>query len=125
VKTLHTLVASAALAALSVTAISAQEAPEGPAPTVLDEEVTETSAIAGASQESAAVAKEEEDPDRIVCEKKKRTGTRIPRRTCLTVAQWERIREENREVLDRVGGAAGAGGFGANPTPTDPFGGGG
>lgn len=43
------------------------------------------------------------DPDRIVCERVEKTGTRLGARTvCLTVLQWEEKRTEHRQTLERV-----------------------
>lgn len=45
------------------------------------------------------------DPDRLVCHYMMRTGTRFKSKTCRTVAQWEKMTEENRkaasEMIDR------------------------
>lgn len=43
--------------------------------------------------------------DRVVCREMMRTGTRFKSKTCRTVAQWEKMTEENRktasELIDR------------------------
>ena len=41
--------------------------------------------------------------DRVICSSEPVVGTRLPnRRTCRTVAEWERISEASKEEVDRV-----------------------
>ena len=45
------------------------------------------------------------DDNQIICKSEAKTGTRQKTRTCLTKAQWDKIREQNqrdvRELIDR------------------------
>ena len=49
-----------------------------------------------ASDSGATVASN--DPNRTICRTEPDTGSRIPKRTCKTAAEWERIAEENRQA---------------------------
>ena len=41
----------------------------------------------------------EGDPDRMVCERQKETGSRLSSRVCKTAAEWEQERLENRDAM--------------------------
>lgn len=54
---------------------------------------------------SAAEAARAAEEDRVVCKSQKATGTRFEKKTCMTVKQWEAMREQNRrdakDMIDR------------------------
>jgi hypothetical protein len=59
-------------------------------------------AIAESTNSPAATAKSK-DPNRKICEKVERIGSRLATdRICMTAAQWEEQRRENREHVERV-----------------------
>ncbi len=41
----------------------------------------------------------EGDPDRMVCERQKKTGSRMTTRVCKTAAEWEQERLDNQEAI--------------------------
>ena len=42
-------------------------------------------------------------PDKIVCKKEARLGTRLgEQRVCLTDRQWKEVSEDNRELIERI-----------------------
>jgi len=63
-----------------------------------------TSGIAQvASIETARPAAKAQDPNKLICERVEKTGTRLgARRVCMTAAQWDAQRSEQREDLERV-----------------------
>jgi hypothetical protein len=55
---------------------------------------------AAAAEEQKPAAK---DPNRIVCEKQEVVGSRLAtKRVCMTAAEWEIRRREDREALDKA-----------------------
>ena len=42
-----------------------------------------------------------DSPDRRVCRRERETGTRIARKVCRTQGEWDRMREESMESLER------------------------
>ncbi len=52
-----------------------------------------------ASEPSAAgaVAIADNDPERVVCHKDPDIGSRLPKRVCKTVREWDAIAEEEKE----------------------------
>lgn len=55
-------------------------------------------AIAAAEEKKA----DKNDPNRIICEKQEVLGSRVAtKRVCLTAAQWEERRREDRDALDK------------------------
>ena len=68
--------------------------------------VTLAAAPAAASPQSPP-----DDPDRKICVREARIGTRLVRTRCLTEAQWREMRRESRELtqwLQQIGDIAGA-----------------
>lgn len=50
---------------------------------------------------SAAPTSKAKDPNRVICEKVKDTGSRIGgKRICMTAAQWEEQRRRDREYVE-------------------------
>ena len=61
-----------------------------------------------ATSSSTPVAAKAKDPNRKICEKVEKTGSRVNVvRICMTAAQWEEQKRENREHLERVQRAVG------------------
>ena len=59
-------------------------------------------AIAESTSSTTATAKSK-DPNRKICEKVERIGSRLATdRICMTAAQWEEQKRENREHVERV-----------------------
>ena len=55
------------------------------------------------SIETARPAVKSHDPDKVICERVEKTGTRLgARRICMTADQWAAQRREQREDLERV-----------------------
>jgi hypothetical protein len=55
-------------------------------------------AIAAAEEKKAA----KNDPDRIICEKQKELGSRLAvKKICMTAAEWEVRKREDREAIDK------------------------
>jgi hypothetical protein len=55
-------------------------------------------AIAAAEQKKA----DKNDPNRIICEKQEVLGSRVAtKKICLTAAQWEDRRREDREAIEK------------------------
>lgn len=55
---------------------------------------------AAAAGEKKAEAK---DPNRIICEKQEVLGSRVAtKRVCMTAAEWEIRRREDREAVDKA-----------------------
>lgn len=55
-------------------------------------------AIAAAEAEKA----DKKDPNRIICEKQEVVGSRLAtKRVCMTAAQWETRRREDREAIEK------------------------
>jgi hypothetical protein len=55
-------------------------------------------AIAAAEDKGA----ESKDPNRIICEKQEVAGSRVAtKKVCLTAAQWEERRREDREAVEK------------------------
>jgi len=51
---------------------------------------------------SAEEKKAEKDPNRMVCEKQEVVGSRLAtRRVCMTAAEWETKRRDERQMIDR------------------------
>ena len=42
------------------------------------------------------------DRNKVVCIKQYPTGTRFPKRTCKTAADWEQERQEARQMLEKA-----------------------
>lgn len=64
-----------------------------------------TSAVAQVSSIETArpAGKAPQDPNKLICERVEKTGTRLGgRRVCLTAAQWAEQRREQREDLERA-----------------------
>jgi hypothetical protein len=66
-------------------------------------------AIAGAaiaqvtSYETNRPAEIKGDPDKIVCKKQEKLGTRLgEKRVCLTVREWREVYEADREITERI-----------------------
>ena len=52
-----------------------------------------------------------DDPNKKICVKEAKVGTRLARTRCLTEAQWREMRRESRELtlwLQQIGDIAGA-----------------
>lgn len=52
-----------------------------------------------------------DDPNKKICVREAKVGTRLTRTRCLTEAQWREIRRESRELtqwLQQIGDIAGA-----------------
>lgn len=46
---------------------------------------------------------EQKDPNRVVCEKQEVVGSRLAtKRICMTVAEWEAKRLEDRQAIDKA-----------------------
>jgi hypothetical protein len=55
---------------------------------------------AAAAEEKKVAAK---DPNRIICQKQEVVGSRLAtKRICLTAAEWDTRRREDREALDKA-----------------------
>lgn len=127
-KAYHSIVAGVAFLALSPGVTWAQETPGNDGPAPVDEEKVDipdepTRIVVDGTLEDEATPEEDPD-DKIICKKdRRRTGTRIPRRTCLTANQWDLREKEEKDVLDRIGDTAG--GMTGNPTTQPTFGPGG
>ena len=56
-----------------------------------------------ATSSSTPAAAKAKDPNRKICERVEKTGSRVNVvRICMTAAQWEEQRRENREHVERV-----------------------
>lgn len=54
--------------------------------------------VAAAEEKKA----ESKDPNRIICEKQEILGSRLgSKRVCMTAAEWETKRREERQMIDR------------------------
>lgn len=53
---------------------------------------------------SSREVKTVQDPDRMVCKTKPKTGSRIGTRTCHTAREWDIIAEENRRIFNEANG---------------------
>lgn len=54
--------------------------------------------VAAAEEKKA----ENKDPNRIICEKQEVLGSRLgTKRVCMTAAEWETKRREERQMIDR------------------------
>ena len=47
---------------------------------------------------ASASAATEEDPDRMVCRREEKLGSRLASRTCKTAAEWEQERLDNKDA---------------------------
>ena len=47
----------------------------------------------------ASIEQIEGDPDRMVCERQKKTGSRMTTRVCKTAREWEQERIDNQEAI--------------------------
>lgn len=57
-------------------------------------------ASVASAEEKKTAAK---DPDRIICEKQEVVGSRLAtRRVCMTAAQWEERKREDRQAIDKA-----------------------
>jgi len=61
-----------------------------------------TAALAGEPSDSASAPKPAAQKEKIVCINEPEVGTRIPKRTCKTQAQWEEDRRQAREMLEQT-----------------------
>lgn len=60
-------------------------------------------ALADTPPVGAKTAEKAKDPNRKICEKIEKIGSRLNVvRVCMTAAQWEEQRRENRENFERV-----------------------
>jgi len=62
-------------------------------------------AISAALSAAAPAADKDskKDPNRMICEKQEELGSRLStKRVCHTAAEWEVIRQEARQNLDRI-----------------------
>jgi predicted secreted protein len=59
-----------------------------------------TAALAGEPPSAADAPKPKKD--KLVCINEPDVGTRIPKRSCKTQAQWDEDRREAREMLERT-----------------------
>jgi hypothetical protein len=51
---------------------------------------------------SAEEKKADKDPNRMVCEKQEVVGSRLAtKRVCMTAAEWETKRRDERQMIDR------------------------
>lgn len=51
---------------------------------------------------TAGEKKADKDPNRMVCEKQEVVGSRLAtKRVCMTAAEWEAKRREERQMIDR------------------------
>jgi hypothetical protein len=59
-------------------------------------------ALLAADTPSAAPAdaKKANDPNAVVCKREKVSGSNMKQRVCMTAAQWESRREQDREMVD-------------------------
>jgi hypothetical protein len=58
--------------------------------------------LAPASAGAKPRAKEQLDPNRMICRTEEELGSRLSRkRRCLTAAQWDEIRRDERMVIER------------------------
>lgn len=52
---------------------------------------------------AAGDKKDAKDPNRIICEKQEVVGSRLAtKRICMTAAQWEERRREDRQALEKA-----------------------
>jgi hypothetical protein len=55
---------------------------------------------AGAAEEKSPAPK---DPNRVICERQGEVGSRVAtKRVCMTAAEWEIRRREDREALEKA-----------------------
>ncbi|HEU5286321.1 MAG TPA: hypothetical protein VFU20_07420 [Sphingomicrobium sp.] len=60
-------------------------------------------AVADTPPAAAKTAEKAKDPNRKICEKIEKIGSRLNVvRVCMTAAQWDEQRRENREHFERV-----------------------
>ena len=58
-------------------------------------------ALLAADGSGAAPAdKKAKDPNEMVCKREKVSGSNMKQRICMTAAQWEARREQDREMVD-------------------------
>lgn len=98
-------------AVATVSAAVAEEAKDGAAQPAIENDgraaESEAGAESTASTAAASVGEEKqvaaaEDPDKKVCKYIATPGSRLGRKTCMTKAEWERIREDSREAVDKL-----------------------
>jgi len=58
-----------------------------------------SAAVAGENSEPKKVA----DPNKIVCRTEEVVGSKIPKRICLTRQQWDQIKQNSQEALEKRG----------------------
>lgn len=60
-------------------------------------------ATLSAAAPAATSDKGDKDPNRVICEKQEIIGTRLgSKRVCHTAAEWDAIRQEARQNLDKA-----------------------
>jgi hypothetical protein len=51
---------------------------------------------------AVAETRSDEDPDRRICKTQKKTGSRVPIKTCRTKAEWDALAEESRDATKEM-----------------------
>ena len=65
-------------------------------------------ALAPATMSSSAFADDvaaspKDDDEKIVCRRERLTGSRLPKKICMTKADWKMVSDRSRESMDRQG----------------------
>ena len=66
-------------------------------------------ALAPATMSSSAFADDvaaspkPDDDEKIVCRRERLTGSRLPKKICMTKADWKMVSDRSRESMDRQG----------------------
>lgn len=79
-------------------------------------------AAAPALANEGTVTEPAADADKVVCKYQQRTGTKFPKKICLTKAQWAQMAEETRSLLQGVTGTVGNNGRAPVERPIFPNG---
>lgn len=67
---------------------------------IINEPSTVEGVLARASATETPAEAAVEDPDRIICIRERLTGSRIPKKVCMTHAEREKIRKINQENFE-------------------------
>lgn len=60
-----------------------------------------TPAVTPAATPATAPAPAPDDPNKLICKTKAKTGSRFPEKTCMTKAQWDELWGKSRDVTTR------------------------
>lgn len=98
----YTLAATLLCAALLAGCASPSSDRERGAPAAADSSAGNPPAAQASATAASTLASSEEPKERMVCKNVIPTGSRIGKRTCRTVRDWEQIQRDAREAAERV-----------------------